>query len=228
MDQGTSADGVNPELPWYWKLFGILLALPIVLVLRTLSLCLWPINAFTRFMSERRSMRRQGRYLPMSKIRAWMIEQPGTLIVDHPTLDPDFAYAWWTPDDVLAESPLARGAAAAFRQPEKPMIRPQWEAWCWGKYTHKEKGSAYLLASIQGESVVNQLQQRFPDVPVLRTWSGLMEVIEESAPGMADTLMKERRSTTRSRDGGRRVSSANPRPRGTARPKKARSGTRNQ
>lgn len=170
--------------PWYRKIAMIVLfsfvlpTIPLVLLIFAFMV-LFAVTVNYQFERRVRSrMRRCGRYLRISETRWRIAENGGTLIIENPSLGWNFTHAWWTPDDLLEQSPFAVPTDEDYRNAAKNMKCLDWDHWCWENYTCLDNGRAYLLRVWNGESMERKLKNWFPDLTVVCTWTALAHIPE--------------------------------------------------
>ena len=128
-------------------------------------------NLFSELRVKRR-MRLSGRLLPWPAALKRIEESRGTLILESPTIGWAVYRSWWTPDDVLAQTPTPLPDASE-RDPQVLSLHPFIE-WCHEHYTDLDGGTACLIAVYNGKRSANELAARFPELKRIDLWTGAL------------------------------------------------------
>ena len=171
------------SLPWFGKVglvaAWVFLFAPLFVLL---ALIFAPLLAFLiplGYISELRvwlRMYRLGRFLRPRAARLRVSAEGGTLIVESPTLGWGTTRAWWTPDDILAQSPYSQPTLEDYKSHLESAAEEKcldWDRWCFDNYTRLEQGRALLIPARSGRSVEAKFKKAFPQVAVVHTWTAL-------------------------------------------------------
>lgn len=162
----------SETLPWYSKV-AMIASLPLLpAIVAYAGVCSYTQN----YLSERRirlRMQRCGRFLRLSEARLRIAEKGGTLIIENPTIAWDITHAWWTPENVLAQSPFLLPTKDDYKNAAVEMRCENWDFWCWQNYTCLDKGRAYLLRVWNGATLERTISTWSSDVTVVHAWTGL-------------------------------------------------------
>ena len=172
----------SETLAWYKKI-AMIASLPLLpAIIAYMGLCSYTEN----YLSERRirlRMQRCGRFLRLSDARLRIAENGGTLIIENPTIAWDITHAWWTPENVLAKSPFPLPTKEDYMNAALERRFENWDFWCWQNYTCLDKGLAFLLRVWNGATLDNTISTWFPDLSVVRTWTGFARMREPLGNG---------------------------------------------
>lgn len=167
--------------PWYRKLAMVVLSplvipvIPLVLlIIGILGLCAATANYVGEWQVRFR-MRRCGRYLSLSEAQSAIARSAGTLIIEQPSLGWNVTRAWWTPENLVAQSPFGLPCHEDYKNAAKTMTALDWDRWCWRNYTSLDNGRAFFIRGWNGASIERALKKRFPDLKVVRTWTALVD-----------------------------------------------------
>lgn len=173
---------------WYADCY-LVVAVPLVLfALLPLLLVIAPIGIFCLIctvvseFSLRLSMQRRGRGLRMSELRRRITANGGTLIVEYLSPGWRLSHAWWTPDDLVAQSPYSMPDEDEFFNAFAEAKCLDWEKWCWRNYTSPDCGRAFLVRVWNGACVERELKHKFPGLTVVHTCTCLALFPESPKP----------------------------------------------
>jgi hypothetical protein len=175
-----SSKGIAESAPWYRKVLLVVLfpfILPAILLVFLILSLMGGYAIVANYLSERRlksRMKRRGRYLRISDARRRIESDGGTLLIEAPSLGWNFTRAWWTPNDLLEESPFPLPEGDDYKTAVKHMRCLEWDRWCWDNYICEDDGKAYLLRVWNGESVKRKFRESSPNLKVVRTWTALV------------------------------------------------------
>jgi hypothetical protein len=172
----NEAKGNSPEsLAWYSNI-AMIASLPLISeIIAYMGLWTYTEN----YLSERRirlRMQRCGRFLCLPDARLRIAENRGTLIIENPTIAWDITHAWWKPDDVQAKSPFPLPTTEDYMKAALEMRCEDWDFWCWQNYTCLDNERAFLLRVWNGATLDNTISTWFPDMTVVRTWTGFAKM----------------------------------------------------
>ena len=119
-------------------------------------------------------MRRRGRYLHPAQIRS----ATGTLIIEEPALGWNHTRLWWTAEDVRGRAPTAPPVEFS---PGPNMSPHPFDRWFWDTYVKTDSAGVYLVGTWNGEALSEWVRSRIPDLPVVRTWTGICRAMEDPA-----------------------------------------------
>jgi hypothetical protein len=179
----SATSAVAPQ-PWYRKI-ALILLLPFVLLTVPLELLIFVffgliifVYGFVGTIRFVARMRRRGRRLSFRQVRKRIDVEGGTLIIKSPALGWNTTYAWWTPDEVLTQSPFRIPTDEEYEQAARTMKCCEWDRWLWREYTSPDTGRAFLLRVWNGKSMESLLKSLFPSLAVVKTWTGAMHFPE--------------------------------------------------
>lgn len=116
------------------------------------------------------SMWRKGRLLPRKQRDRQLVKSSGTIIIEHPTVGWNVTRAWWTSDDVQAESPVPPPDDSAVN--DGTIWDHPYLTWAHGRYTDLQNGRACLLAVWNGKKHQQLLSKQYPHLKSVEIWSG--------------------------------------------------------
>jgi len=195
---------------WPWHKLGLILLAPFVLPIGIFAVAtfLIPVASYAFVMNVASELRvrsrmvRCGRYLRLRDLRGRIASDGGTLIVESPTLAWGVTRAWWTPDDVRAQSPHSPILPEEYKTKleaqwadSKGKRYLEWDKWCCDNYTGLDDGRALLVRAWNGRSLKNSLTRAFPQLKVVQTWTALVH-----SPISSQTLDASRSGPTWIRD----------------------------
>jgi hypothetical protein len=165
----------SETLSWYSRI-AMIASLPLLPAIIA-YMGLWSYTE--NYLSERRirlQMQRCGRFLRISDAHMRIAENPGTLIIENPTIAWDITHAWWTPENVLSKSPFPLPAKVDYMNATLEMRCEDWDFWCWQNYTCLDNGRALLLRVWDGATLGKTIPTLFPDLPVVHIWTGFAKM----------------------------------------------------
>lgn len=118
----------------------------------------------------RRRMHQAGRFRHSSTL----IGQGGTLIIDSPTFGWAIARLWWTPEDIMSLAPLPPETEEE-RDRAMSTGRYLWhpfDRWISQRYLCAQGGTAFLVGVWHAGRHRKKLQQRYPAMKFVESWSG--------------------------------------------------------
>jgi hypothetical protein len=168
------------RFPWLRYLlipFVLPIALAVFAVILPLFGALLIFGVTWNYIMERRFrklLRRKGRFLSWKKALQCMNANPGTLIIESPTIGWGIARAWWTADDVSSLATCPMPSEMEYRKAASGGPIPEWESWCWKEYLSPENGRAHLLRVWNGNSLEFRLRKLYPQLKVVSSWSAVV------------------------------------------------------
>ena len=158
--------------PWYSKI-AMIAALPLLPAILAYFGLVSYAEIYLRERRTRIHMQRVGRFLRQDDARLRIGERGGTLIIENPTIAWDVTRAWWTPEDVYAESPFPMPTKEDQTNAALEMKCADWDDWCWQNYTNLDDGRAYLLHVWNGAKMKRTVSTWFPGLNVVNAWTGI-------------------------------------------------------
>jgi hypothetical protein len=156
---------------WISFVIAALVVLPILA-----GVCLFARGA--NWISAQRfrfRMSRCGRYLSFRQAHRRIETQHGTLIIESWTAGWGFTRAWWTPDDIRANSTVGPPTNMEIRNAIKNSRCLEWDKRCWENYTSPETGTAFLVRAWNGKSLERRIKKSFPSLSIVETWTAMVK-----------------------------------------------------
>lgn len=150
---------------------AIVAALAVGLFLLCAIIVVYPRSMWSDYC-WRRQLRRAGRYKNAAIDGHYL--NSGTLIVDSPTVGWTITQCWWTPDDVVAISPvpIPTDEDRKSHSSDKPeQLALPFDRWVAKRYLDANAGTATLLAVRRGEQIAAEVSGR-RNIPIVKSWSG--------------------------------------------------------
>ncbi len=172
----TMPDMLTKIAIWGALILGAFIGLYLLLAL-ALLVCLGTFAGVSNLLRElgvQRKMRAAGRFLPWRMALERIEHSGGTLILESPTIGWAVTRAWWTPDDVLAQTPTPPPDKS--ERDHSVLSRHPFIEWCHDHYTDLDHGTGYLLATYNGHRCANRLMVRFPGLKNIGLWSGAVSL----------------------------------------------------
>jgi hypothetical protein len=167
--------------PWYRKVgfvlgwFLLWPTIPFVMAF-ILAIGLYAVIAiFTGEILFSLRMHQSGRFRRWRALGTDFVNgEPGTLIIESPSLGWGFTHAWWTPEDVSACCPYQEPSEDEYFSAASQGRCPDWDHWLWQNYANPIDGKGFLLRVLNGHRLEPKVRQLFPTMRVAHTWTALV------------------------------------------------------